>query len=186
MDDNRAPAEEVWDRGLWRMMKEEAILVLAAYGEARYKAGVEAGAQKTKRFEAEARYYAEDKRKAEQRIKELEGLVRELREAGQKAAEGGKAAADELMYEGISKTRAANWGVINQGLLACDALLRLLPHADAALAGEPGEGGERSYNSAEIRRAYVAGRMSTGCSAESDAWIAAIDYCPEKPQEGKP
>jgi len=55
--------------------------------------------------------------------KAYEGGVREL---ARKAAEGGEAAADELMTEFISKKRAANWGIINEGLLACGALIRAL------------------------------------------------------------
>ena len=69
-------------------------------------------------------------------IAERESLlsqVKELQEAGRKAAEGGVAAANELMTEFLSKTRAANWGVINQGLLDCDALLALLIRIDKAL-----------------------------------------------------
>ena len=49
-----------------------------------------------------------------------------VRELARKAAEGGEAAADELMTEFISKKRAANWGIINEGLLACGALIRAL------------------------------------------------------------
>ena len=56
----------------------------------------------------------------------LRSEIEALREMGRKAAEGGKAAADELMTEFIGKKRAADWGIINEGLLACDALLRAI------------------------------------------------------------
>ncbi len=67
-------------------------------------------------------------------------LVRELRDAAQKAAEGGIAAADELMTEFISKKRAAKWDIINQGLLACDKLRVVVARATAALKRREGVG----------------------------------------------
>jgi hypothetical protein len=70
----------------------------------------------------------------------------------------------------------------------------LLARADA-LAGEPGEGGERSYSAAEVREAFVAGRRAMymrhypggwDAAAKADSEAQALLYYPEKPQETKP
>lgn len=77
---------------------------------------------------------------------DLLALLREARDALVAVAKGGKAVADELMAEFISKTRAANWGIINKGLIACDAALRTIMKLDAVLTeapkAEPQEGKE--------------------------------------------
>lgn len=90
----------------------------------------------------------------------LPGLLREAREALEAAAKGGEAAADELMTEFISKKRAANWGIINGGLLACGTALRILPRLDAALAPQAGEGRGPKEGWAHIREADLAALLT--------------------------
>jgi len=55
------------------------------------------------------------------------------RDAARDACTKAHAACDELMTEFVSKKRAANWGVINEGMLACERQM-------AALRADAGEG----------------------------------------------
>lgn len=52
----------------------------------------------------------------------MKPFTREQKRLVRRGIKGALAAADELMAEFISKTRAANWGVLNSGLYEAERL----------------------------------------------------------------
>ena len=122
MDDNRKLAEDALNNTYFESV-EKSIDFTAAYGEARYKAGYETRLH----YVNESIFQRKRVEAAYKRIKELEGLVRELR----------KALLD--VYSSIPGTYDESDPMVRCHAKALNAIPTILARADKLLA-EPQEG----------------------------------------------